>query len=164
MIKKAEVETTEEEKGEGEENPLLMEGKIFHIFPRWERGSGQAPNTKHQTSNNFQYSKFKASNKIISVIGNWCLKFVWGLECGVWCLLFFFLQELVVDGIDKGLPACLNDVFGNSHCPPLRSPIPRFDQDPRSSSGSILGRKDPDFVVEQFDFFQFRIEFFQCLS
>jgi hypothetical protein len=40
VIKKTEAETTEEEKGEGEENPLLMEGKIFHIFPQLKGGMG----------------------------------------------------------------------------------------------------------------------------
>jgi hypothetical protein len=44
---------------------------------------------KHQTRstklpNEFQYQKFELPNKIVSVISNWCLGFVWDLDFGIW--------------------------------------------------------------------------------
>ena len=47
-----------------------------------------------------------------------------------WCILesdqglLFFLKKLVVDGINQGLPAGLDDVFRNSDGSPFRFSIP----------------------------------------
>jgi hypothetical protein len=88
MIIKFKIEDTEEEKGYKKENPLLVEGKVFHIFPQLKGGLGIS--NKYQAPTNKQFPIFKIQNFKQNLFGHGCLKFIWDLEFVIWCLFFFF--------------------------------------------------------------------------
>jgi hypothetical protein len=48
---------------------------------------GEAPNDKYQIPNKFQCPKFKILNRIVLVIVNWLLEFIWDLGFGIWDLI-----------------------------------------------------------------------------
>ena len=93
MIGEAKVKNGQDKEGQAQENPLLVERKV-------SAGPEAADDVMEiqKCSNRSDALDVKSRNPH-SEIRKGLSRFL------------FLLQELVVDGVDEGLPACLDDVF-----------------------------------------------------
>src|SRR5690606_32665312 len=87
-----------------------------------------------------------------------------GRRCVASAAALRLLGDLVLDGVDEGLPGGLDDVLGDADRLPLVLVVGRLDEDARDRGGAVAAVQDAHLVVDEPHLAQFGVEALERLA